>query len=58
MSQLLLTNEKGQMIIKLFGKTLFITKKWKEDLKVKSLYYRTEIVFFIVGFIVILGILI
>jgi hypothetical protein len=39
------------MIINFFGKTLIITKKWKEDLKVKSLYYRTEIVFFIAGFI-------
>ena len=40
------------MIINLFGKTLFMTKKWKEDLKTKSLYYRTEIVCFILGFVV------
>ena len=40
------------MIINLFGKTLFITKKWKDDLTTKSLYYRTEIVCFIVGFVV------
>ena len=40
------------MMINLFGKTFFITKKWKEDLKTKSLYYRTEIVCFIVGFVI------
>ena len=40
------------MIINLFGRTLTITKKWKEDLKTKSLYYRTEIVCFILGFVV------
>ena len=40
----------------LFGKFQINNKKWKQDLAVKSLYYRTEIVLtaagFIVGFIV------
>jgi len=40
------------MIIKLFGKQIPINnKKWKQDLFILSLYYRTEIVFFLVGFI-------
>jgi len=40
------------MIIKLFGKQMTINnKKWKQDLLTWSLYYRTEIVFFLVGFI-------
>lgn len=34
----------------LFNK-LIITKKWKQDLMIKSLYYRTEIVIFIIAFI-------
>jgi len=41
------------MIIKLFGKQITINnKKWKQDLFILSLYYRTEIVFFLVGFII------
>ena len=40
----------------LFGKWSINNKKWKQELAVKSLYYRTEIVLtaagFIVGFIV------
>jgi len=40
------------MIINLFGKQITINnKKWKQDLFILSLYYRTEIVFFLVGFI-------
>jgi hypothetical protein len=40
------------MIIKLFNKQISINnKKWKQDLFTLSLYYRTEIVFFVVGFI-------
>ena len=40
------------MIINLFGKQITINnKKWKQDLLAWSLYYRTEIVFFLVGFI-------
>lgn len=34
----------------LFNK-LIITKKWKQDLMIKSLYYRTEIVISIIAFI-------
>jgi hypothetical protein len=37
----------------IFGKT---PKDWKRDLGIKSLYYRTEIIIFLVGFI--LGIII
>jgi len=41
------------MIIKLFGKQITINnKKWKQDLFILSLYYRTEIIFFLVGFII------
>ena len=40
----------------LFGKWSINNKRWKQDLAVKSLYYRTEIVLtcagFIVGFII------
>jgi len=40
------------MIIKLFGKQITINnKKWQQDLLALSLLYRTEIVFFLVGFI-------
>ncbi len=40
------------MIINLFGKQITINnKKWKQDLLSWSLYYRTEIIFFVVGFI-------
>ena len=39
------------MIIKLFGKQLIITKKWRQDLSQWSLLYRTEIVIAIVSFI-------
>ena len=40
------------MIIKLFGKQITINnKKWKEDLAALSLLYRTEIIIFVVGFI-------
>ena len=34
----------------LFNKFI-ITKKWKEELMIKSLYYRTEVVIFIIAFI-------
>ena len=44
------------MRITLFNKDIYITKRWKQELAVKSLYYRTEIVLtaagFIVGFII------
>jgi len=33
----------------IFGRT---PKDWKRDLGIKSLYYRTEIIIFIVGFII------
>jgi len=40
------------MIIKLFGKQISINnKKWKQDLAIWSLYYRTEIVIAIASFI-------
>jgi len=40
------------MIINFFGKQITINnKKWKQDLFILSLYYRTEIIFFVVGFI-------
>ena len=40
------------MIIKLFGKQITINnKKWKQDLFILSLYYRTEIVIAIASFI-------
>ena len=44
----------------LFGKSSINNKKWKQDLAVKSLYYRTEIVLTAAGFIVgfILGVII
>ena len=35
----------------LFGKFVINNKKWKQDLSIKSLYYRTEIVIFIIAFI-------
>jgi hypothetical protein len=34
----------------LFNKFVINNKKWKQDLKVKSLYYRSEIVLFIIAF--------
>lgn len=40
------------MRITLFNKDIIITKNWKKDLAVKSLYYRQEIVLTAVGFIV------
>ena len=36
----------------LFGKWSINNKKWKQDLAIKSLYYRTEIVLTAAGFIV------
>jgi hypothetical protein len=40
------------MIINFFGKQLTINnKKWKQDLAAWSLLYRTEIIIFVVGFI-------
>ena len=36
----------------LFGKFVINNKKWKQDLSIKSLYYRTEIVIFIIAFII------
>ena len=40
------------MTFNFFGKQITINnKKWKQDLFILSLYYRTEIVFFLVGFI-------
>ena len=33
----------------IFGKT---PKDWKRDLGVKCLYYRTEIICFVVGFVI------
>ena len=33
----------------IFGKT---PKDWKRDLGFKSLYYRTEIICFVVGFVI------
>ena len=41
-----------KMRITLFNKDIIITKNWKKDLAVKSLYYRQEIVLVAVGFIV------
>tara|TARA_R100000988_G_scaffold96827_1_gene63860 strand:- start:349 stop:489 length:141 start_codon:yes stop_codon:yes gene_type:complete len=35
----------------LFGKWSINNKKWKKDLAVQSLYYRTEIVLVAAGFI-------
>ena len=40
------------MRITLFGKDIYITKKWKQDLAAWSLLYRTEIVLTSIGFIV------
>jgi hypothetical protein len=41
------------VLINLFGKQITINnKKWKQDLFILSLYYRTEIIFFVVGFII------
>ena len=40
------------MIINLFGKQMTINnKKWKQDLLNLSLYYRAEIIIFVIGFI-------
>jgi len=39
------------MRITLFNKDFYITKKWKQDLATKSLYYRTEIVISIIAFV-------
>ena len=41
------------MMFNFFGKQITINnKKWKQDLFILSLYYRTEIIFFLVGFII------
>ena len=40
------------MRITLFNKDIIITKNWKKDLAIKSLYYRQEIVLVVAGFIV------
>ena len=44
----------------LFGKWSINNKKWKQQLGVWSLYYRTEIVYTTIGFIVgfIIGVII
>jgi|TARA_R100000479_G_scaffold144826_1_gene80272 hypothetical protein len=44
----------------LFGKWSINNKKWKQQLSTWSLYYRTEIVYSVAGFLVgfILGVLI
>ena len=34
----------------IFGRFFINNKKWKQDLVVKSLYYRTEIVISIIAF--------
>ena len=39
------------MRITLFGKDIYITKKWQQDLTAWSLLYRTEIVIAIASFI-------
>ena len=39
------------MRITLFGKDIYITKKWKQDLAAWSLLYRREIVIAIAAFI-------
>ena len=39
------------MRITLFGKDIYITKNWRQDLTDWSLLYRTEIVIAIVSFI-------
>jgi len=39
------------MRITLFGKDIYITKNWRQDLSRWSLLYRTEIVIGIVSFI-------
>ena len=40
------------MRISLFGKDIYITKRWREDFKQWSLLYRTEILCFVVGFVI------
>ena len=40
------------MRITLFGKDIYITKNWRQDLSRWSLLYRTEIVIAIAAFIV------
>ena len=44
----------------LFGKFVINNKKWKQDLKIKSLYYRPEIILFSIAFVLglIIGIII
>nr|BAR32076.1 hypothetical protein [uncultured Mediterranean phage uvMED] len=44
----------------LFGKFVINNKKWKQDLKIKSLYYRSEIILFSIAFVLglIIGIII
>jgi hypothetical protein len=39
------------MRITLFGKDIYITKNWRQDLSRWSLLYRREIVIFIAAFI-------
>ena len=39
------------MRITLFGKDIYITKKWRQDLSQWSLLYRTEIVIAVASFI-------
>ena len=39
------------MRITLFGKDIYITKKWRQDLAAWSLLHRTEIVIAIASFI-------
>lgn len=40
------------MRLTLFGKDLYITKRWKQDLSRWSLYYRTELVISILSFVI------
>ena len=40
------------MRITLFNKDIYITKRWRQDLSVWSLFYRREIVLTTAGFIV------
>jgi len=36
----------------IFGKFVINNKKWKQDLEIKSLYYRKEIVLSVVSFLI------
>ena len=40
------------MRISLFGKDIYITKRWREDFKHWSLLYSTDIVCFVIGFVI------